>query len=85
VGAAVVACPFYFSGINYLSLLDKVKLAAMALLIALTLLLCAVQVEGLRLPVSQASQGQLVDARPASAQNADLHAIPGPAAWSTSW
>ena len=60
-----------------MSLLDKVKLAAMALLIALTLLLCAVQVEGLRLPVSQASQGQLVDARPASAQSADLHAIPG--------
>ena len=59
-----------------MSLLDKVKLAAMALLIALTLLLCAVQVEGLRLPVSQASQGQLVDARPTSAQSVDQHAIP---------
>lgn len=59
-----------------MSLLDKVKLAAMALLIALTLLLCAVQVEGLGLPVSQASQGQLVDARPTSAQSVDQHAIP---------
>jgi len=36
-----------------LSLLDKVKLAAMTLLIALTLLLSTVSVEGLKAPASQ--------------------------------
>lgn len=36
-----------------MSLLDKVKLAAMTLLIALTLLLSTVSVEGLKVPASQ--------------------------------
>ena len=49
----MVVCPFYYSGINFLSLLDKVKLAAMTLLIALTLLLSTVSVEGLKVPASQ--------------------------------
>ncbi|MBS4640634.1 hypothetical protein [Aeromonas media] len=49
----MVVCPFYYSGINFLSLLDKVKLAAMTLLIALTLLLSTVSVEGLKAPASQ--------------------------------
>lgn len=49
----MVVCPFYYSGINFLSLLDKVKLAAMTLLIALTLLLSSVSVEGLKVPASQ--------------------------------
>lgn len=49
----MVVCPFYYSGINFLSLLDKVKLAAMTLLIALTLLLSTVSVAGLKVPASQ--------------------------------
>ena len=49
----MVVCPFYYSGINFLSLLDKVKLALMTLLIALTLLLSTVSVEGLKAPASQ--------------------------------
>ena len=56
-GGAMVVCPFYYLGINFLSLLDKVKLALMTLLISLTLLLSTVSVEGLEVSAhSSASQ-----------------------------
>jgi hypothetical protein len=42
-------------GINFLSLLDKVKLALMTLLISLTLLLSTVSVEGLKVSAPQAA------------------------------
>ncbi len=55
--APVVVCPFYYLGINFLSLLDKVKLALMTLLISLTLLLSTVSVEGFEVSAhSSASQ-----------------------------
>ncbi|MGY3858792.1 hypothetical protein [Aeromonas intestinalis] len=51
----MIACPLCYSGINCLSRLDKVKLAAMTLLIALTLLFSALPAGGIA--VSAAQQG----------------------------
>ena len=54
----MVVCPFYYSGINFLSLLDKVKLAAMTLLITLALLFSTLSVEGVKVPAFQPSAQQ---------------------------
>lgn len=54
----MVVCPFYYSGINYLSLLDKVKLAAMTLLITLALLFSTLSVEGLKVADNQPASEQ---------------------------
>ncbi|WAG13445.1 hypothetical protein NRZ32_10120 [Aeromonas dhakensis] len=59
----MVVCPFYYAGINFLNLTDKVKLALMTLLITLALLFSTLSVEGFSLPVSQhhAQHGQLMN------------------------
>jgi len=54
----MVVCPFYYAGINFLSLLDKVKLAAMTLLITLALLFSTLSVEGVKVPAFQPSAQQ---------------------------
>ncbi|MGY6037449.1 hypothetical protein [Aeromonas sp. AE23HZ002T15] len=54
----MVACPLCYSGINCLSRLDNVKLAAMALLIALTLLFSTLPVGGVALSAAQQGSEQ---------------------------
>ncbi|HHQ4915524.1 TPA: hypothetical protein ACSPZ8_000405 [Aeromonas hydrophila] len=55
----MVVCPFYYAGINFLSLTDKVKLALMSLLITLALLFSTLSVEGFKLPAAQQSSQQV--------------------------
>ncbi|MGY3901962.1 hypothetical protein ACW5XF_05765 [Aeromonas lusitana] len=62
----MVVCPLCYSGINCLSRLDKVKLAAMTLLMALTLLLSTVSVEGFKAPVHQSDTEQALVVHAAS-------------------
>ncbi|WP_310598239.1 hypothetical protein [Aeromonas aquatica] len=62
----MVVYPFYYSGINFLSLLDKVKLAAMTLLITLALLFSTLSVEGLKASGNQPASEQALVVHDAS-------------------